>query len=99
MVSTSACQLAVRSAKTLRSEEHTSELKSPTNLVCRLLLEKKMPDRRGAAQVKFRQQQAHARKFVCQRRVAGRVDAIDLFFNKRGAAAFPLHSPAGGAAI
>src|SRR5574341_2408406 len=26
---------------TLRSEEHTSELQSPTNLVCRLLLEKK----------------------------------------------------------
>src|SRR5574341_319278 len=25
----------------LRSEEHTSELQSPTNLVCRLLLEKK----------------------------------------------------------
>src|SRR5256885_13111419 len=31
-----------RSAKTLsRSEEHTSELQSPCNLVCRLLLEKK----------------------------------------------------------
>src|SRR5574341_2426016 len=27
-------------ARTLRSEEHTSELQSPTNLVCRLLLEK-----------------------------------------------------------
>src|SRR5256885_5667506 len=27
--------------KTLRSEEHTSELQSPCNLVCRLLLEKK----------------------------------------------------------
>src|SRR5256885_13044792 len=26
----------------LRSEEHTSELQSPCNLVCRLLLEKKM---------------------------------------------------------
>src|SRR5574341_2541979 len=26
---------------TRRSEEHTSELQSPTNLVCRLLLEKK----------------------------------------------------------
>src|SRR5256885_17029979 len=35
---------AVRSAspaKNLRSEEHTSELQSPCNLVCRLLLEKK----------------------------------------------------------
>src|SRR5688500_19183424 len=28
----------------VRSEEHTSELKSPCNLVCRLLLEKKKAD-------------------------------------------------------
>src|SRR5256885_9636005 len=28
-----------------RSEEHTSELQSPCNLVCRLLLEKKNPPR------------------------------------------------------
>src|SRR5256885_6096991 len=28
-------------ASSLRSEEHTSELQSPCNLVCRLLLEKK----------------------------------------------------------
>src|SRR2546426_3710779 len=37
-------RLAVRSAApagTSRSEEHTSELQSPCNLVCRLLLEKK----------------------------------------------------------
>src|SRR2546430_8793731 len=30
-----------RSSKALRSEEHTSELQSQSNLVCRLLLEKK----------------------------------------------------------
>src|SRR5256885_6904901 len=30
-----------RAAAGLRSEEHTSELQSPCNLVCRLLLEKK----------------------------------------------------------
>src|SRR2546426_11582419 len=30
-----------RASFTLRSEEHTSELQSPCNLVCRLLLEKK----------------------------------------------------------
>src|SRR5688500_19523575 len=29
--------------ESLRSEEHTSELQSPCNLVCRLLLEKKKP--------------------------------------------------------
>src|SRR5258706_1200541 len=32
-----------------RSEEHTSELQSLTNLVCRLLLEKKIRDRQAAA--------------------------------------------------
>src|SRR5256885_15964293 len=30
-----------------RSEEHTSELQSPCNLVCRLLLEKKKPESPG----------------------------------------------------
>src|ERR1022692_4251158 len=30
-----------RAHRALRSEEHTSELQSPCNLVCRLLLEKK----------------------------------------------------------
>src|SRR5256885_2708056 len=32
----------------LRSEEHTSELQSPCNLVCRLLLEKKKKKRHSA---------------------------------------------------
>src|SRR2546426_8009905 len=32
-----------------RSEEHTSELQSPCNLVCRLLLEKKKRERHGRA--------------------------------------------------
>src|SRR5256885_9854844 len=34
-------QLLKHRAMQLRSEEHTSELQSPCNLVCRLLLEKK----------------------------------------------------------
>src|SRR5256885_9282012 len=33
-----------------RSEEHTSELQSPCNLVCRLLLEKKKKQRTGSLQ-------------------------------------------------
>src|SRR5256885_6851024 len=37
---TSTCR-SWRSTKPGRSEEHTSELQSPCNLVCRLLLEKK----------------------------------------------------------
>src|SRR2546430_5719681 len=32
---------AARQRQRVRSEEHTSELQSPSNLVCRLLLEKK----------------------------------------------------------
>src|SRR5688500_16359245 len=36
-----ASQQMVQSAQARRSEEHTSELQSPCNLVCRLLLEKK----------------------------------------------------------
>src|SRR5256885_5495248 len=35
------------SARHLRSEEHTSELQSPCNLVCRLLLEKKKKKNRN----------------------------------------------------
>src|SRR5256885_8969366 len=35
------CHHLVASSPLLRSEEHTSELQSPCNLVCRLLLEKK----------------------------------------------------------
>src|SRR2546426_4546444 len=33
----------IRTTDNPRSEEHTSELQSPCNLVCRLLLEKKKP--------------------------------------------------------
>src|SRR2546426_2675133 len=36
-----ASELAVDGERGYRSEEHTSELQSPCNLVCRLLLEKK----------------------------------------------------------
>src|SRR5438270_8907494 len=35
------CKKSRRPANTYRSEEHTSELQSQSNLVCRLLLEKK----------------------------------------------------------
>src|ERR1022692_5085516 len=34
-------EICIQMATSLRSEEHTSELQSPCNLVCRLLLEKK----------------------------------------------------------
>src|SRR2546426_4189965 len=38
----------------IRSEEHTSELQSPCNLVCRLLLEKKKKQHNGITQPQLR---------------------------------------------
>src|SRR5256885_12551332 len=38
--------MAIYDTMQFRSEEHTSELQSPCNLVCRLLLEKKKTSRR-----------------------------------------------------
>src|SRR2546427_1976524 len=37
--------MAARGERVLRSEEHTSELQSQSNLVCRLLLEKKKKEK------------------------------------------------------
>src|SRR5256885_3928877 len=37
----------IKRVEAARSEEHTSELQSPCNLVCRLLLEKKKKTHRG----------------------------------------------------
>src|SRR5256885_9982110 len=42
-----------------RSEEHTSELQSPCNLVCRLLLEKTKQDRRECQLLEVVQLQPH----------------------------------------
>src|SRR2546430_4195574 len=41
MVGKSSADIALKGALEVRSEEHTSELQSQSNLVCRLLLEKK----------------------------------------------------------
>src|SRR6202047_2705154 len=49
-----------------RSEEHTSELQSPYDLVCRLLLEKKNKIY-GAAAQESREQAVLARELVAQR--------------------------------
>src|SRR2546430_13619558 len=43
-----ACQVPLMFSTSPRSEEHTSELQSQSNLVCRLLLEKKKNNRRAA---------------------------------------------------
>src|SRR5438046_3525015 len=45
----------------MRSEEHTSELQSLTNLVCRLLLEKKKrPNRECAVRMRWGQPSSHS---------------------------------------
>src|SRR5438132_6240205 len=49
-----------------RSEEHTSELQSHSDLVCRLLLEKKNESRRGPSRIPLRRARLPARR----RRVA-----------------------------
>src|ERR1022692_3728719 len=46
----------------IRSEEHTSELQSPCNLVCRLLLEKTTLLRQPEDQREFRSQEVLARE-------------------------------------
>src|SRR5438094_6737998 len=43
--SAKSCGAQINPASALRSEEHTSELQSPYDLVCRLLLEKKKNDK------------------------------------------------------
>src|SRR5207237_6285339 len=48
-----ACGVRPASAALLRSEEHTSELQSHLNLVCRLLLEKKK-NKRAQSQIQVR---------------------------------------------
>src|SRR5256885_6318402 len=47
-----------------RSEEHTSELQSPCNLVCRLLLEKKTMDHRWQRDSIRRQSTGRRRHFL-----------------------------------
>src|SRR2546426_9154835 len=47
-----------------RSEEHTSELQSPCNLVCRLLLEKKKKRKTIAAQPTLQDKPSRDRKYV-----------------------------------
>src|SRR5208337_2278257 len=48
-------EFSVRRPIPPRSEEHTSELQSPMYLVCRLLLEKKIQEKRGGSGVNFYQ--------------------------------------------
>src|SRR2546430_13492285 len=50
-----------------RSEEHTSELQSQSNIVCRLLLEKKNRGRAGtpSSYYEWRSRPAHTQRIAC----------------------------------
>src|SRR5256885_7447580 len=54
--------LSPQTEDVLRSEEHTSELQSPCNLVCRLLLEKK---KRTELQVLLYYVDVHTQRTLC----------------------------------
>src|SRR5256885_10034943 len=58
------------SASLSRSEEHTSELQSPCNLVCRLLLEKKNTDHDRIDEPLLAQLLRHARLRLIGRDIA-----------------------------
>src|SRR2546430_11119332 len=60
------CPLAATAPKPIiaRSEEHTSELQSQSNLVCRLLLEKKKTIRTNDAVYCFSQSDVHLQSHV-----------------------------------
>src|SRR5260370_14930287 len=52
-----------------RSEEHTSELQSHLNLVCRLLLEKKKYEHVSSESLRMRAELSHADLGMCRYRV------------------------------
>src|SRR2546426_6074262 len=53
-----------REPRAQRSEEHTSELQSPCNLVCRLLLEKKKNKKSRVTKIVARNAPARARSWL-----------------------------------
>src|SRR2546427_8225745 len=50
---------------TSRSEEHTSELQSQSNLVCRLLLEKKKKNNTNLIEIHAIFTELHTRRLIC----------------------------------
>src|ERR1039457_2046372 len=91
-----------------RSEEHTSELQSPWNLVCRLLLEKRQPAGTSTRTATRREREAHpqspgqrSRPFATSTLTTGLLAAprrpLRFFFFKYGAppeiSPLSLHHP------
>src|SRR2546430_13571811 len=56
---------SMRRLLSARSEEHTSELQSQSNLVCRLLLEKKKPHSRYSSQKQVGSNRSHLAMQEC----------------------------------
>src|SRR2546430_10356799 len=72
-----------RPALSMRSEEHTSELQSQSNLVCRLLLEKKKKVLResiDARDVKLLNNQSHITVHAPSRRIVDQHDNMGVDF-------------------
>src|SRR2546430_11967874 len=61
------CWLLAHSQNVRRSEEHTSELQSQSNLVCRLLLEKKKKEHHALMLQDVEQQRISVRREVLHR--------------------------------
>src|ERR1022692_1336596 len=93
----------LRVVRAARSEEHTSELQSPCNLVCRLLLEKKKErNSDSAGLVSVAQTRVFCRTWSCRARVRQYELLLDspcslyscgsllffFFFNDRGPPGF-----------
>src|SRR5256885_2904511 len=74
----------------MRSEEHTSELQSPCNLVCRLLLEKKkkLTNNTGRTRIPF--SSLHFTHFLCDIHL---VLAQLVVTHTTCALSYSLHSP------
>src|ERR1039457_4912259 len=66
----------VISRRCFRSEEHTSELQSPCNLVCRLLLEKKKKKKKTTSASKSKKHEDTVE--VCSRRAGARYTSLSV---------------------
>src|SRR6202142_183464 len=63
-----------------RSEEHTSELQSPTNLVCRLLLEKKVTRRHPCRARAYWRKTRRGGRDVCHGILPAPASLFSVFF-------------------
>src|ERR1039457_6257910 len=68
----------------LRSEEHTSELQSPCNLVCRLLLEKKKNNMAKEKEGKEKSNKKASLKNLKEKRAEKALKRKDIFFLMKG---------------